>query len=97
MHNFDRNRFDLHAKQMLSHINVVSDKDVTFKELAQTVKEVVGFKSKFSFDHSRPDGASRKLMSVSLIYALDWRHSEDLQSGMQLAQKDYETPFYLGE
>ncbi|MDA9795511.1 hypothetical protein N9C22_04570 [Paracoccaceae bacterium] len=46
VHNLDLNRLDLHAKPMLSHINVGSGKDVTIKELAQTVKEVVGFKGK---------------------------------------------------
>ena len=84
------------TETMLSHINVGTGVDVTIKELAETVKDVVGFTGKVLFDHSRPDGATRKLMDVNLINALGWRHSVDFQNGLKLAYQDYVKSIYRG-
>ena len=64
VNNFDRKRYQENTQPMLSHINVGSGTDVTIKELAQTVMEVVGYNGKLVFDRTKPDGTMRKLMDV---------------------------------
>jgi GDP-L-fucose synthase len=64
-------------------INIGSGKEATIRELAQTVKTVVGFKGEMVFDTSKPDGTPRKLCDVSKLHALGWRHTIDLQEGLQ--------------
>jgi GDP-L-fucose synthase len=96
VHYLDAETYEESTQPMLSHINVGTGVDVTIKELAETIKEVVGFTGKLIFDHSRPDGSKRKLMDVSLINALGWRPSVDFQIGLKLAYRDYVTSFYSG-
>ncbi|MDA9804412.1 GDP-L-fucose synthase [Gammaproteobacteria bacterium] len=66
----------------LSHINVGSGKDMTIRELAETIKEVVGFNGKLNFDSSRPDGTPRKLIDVSRLANMGWKHSVNLKDGL---------------
>ena len=72
-----------------SHINVGSGKEVTIKELAETVKEVVGFKGKIVWDASKPDGTPRKLMDSSRINALGWKPQVSLKDGIARAYADF--------
>jgi GDP-L-fucose synthase len=72
-----------------SHINVGSGKEVTIKQLAETVKEVVGFKGKISWDASKPDGTPRKLMDSSRINALGWTPKVTLKEGLARAYQDF--------
>ena len=72
-----------------SHINVGSGKEVTVKQLAETVKEVVGFKGKISWDASKPDGTPRKLMDSSRINALGWTPKVTLKEGITRAYQDF--------
>jgi len=74
-----------------SHINVGSGKEVTIKELAETVKEVVGFKGKITWDSSKPDGTPRKLMDSSRINALGWTAKVTLRDGLARAYSDFLT------
>lgn len=67
---------------MLSHVNVGSGVDVSIKELAETIKGVVGFEGEISFDTEKPDGAPRKLMDVSLLQRLGWEASIELKAGL---------------
>ena len=71
------------TEPMLSHINVGSGVDVTIRELAETVKRVVGFQGKFSFDATRPDGTPRKLLDVSRLNNLGWKASINLEEGLE--------------
>ena len=64
-------------------INVGTGTDLTIRELAETVADVVGFKGKFVQDTSKPDGAPRKLMDVSGLAALGWEAKTDLRSGLK--------------
>ena len=64
------------------HLNVGTGQDVTIKELAQTVKRVVGFQGELVWDTSKPDGTPRKVMDVSRINALGWRARTDLETGL---------------
>jgi GDP-L-fucose synthase len=74
-----------------SHINVGSGKEVTIKELAETVKEVVGFKGEITWDASKPDGTPRKLMDSSRLRALGWVPLIGLPDGIALAYQDFLT------
>ena len=64
-------------------VNIGTGKDVTIKELAETIKKTVGFEGKLVFDASKPDGTPRKLLDVSKINNLGWKHKIDLQQGIE--------------
>ena len=89
VHTLDHIFYAENTEPMLSHINVGTGVDVTIKELAQTVKEVVGFNGKLIFDTSKPDGTMRKLMDVSTLSNLGYVASTSLQSGLALAYDDF--------
>ena len=70
-------------------INVGSGVDMTIRELAETVAEVVGYKGAFVQDTSKPDGTMRKIMDVSKLCDLGWSLKTNLLTGVALAYKDY--------
>lgn len=70
-------------------INVGTGKDVTIKELAETVKEIVGFEGTLNWDTTKPDGTPRKLMDVSRLHSQGWKHKIDLKEGIGLAYQDF--------
>lgn len=70
-------------------INIGTGQDLTIKDLALTIKDVVGFKGDLTFDSSKPDGTPRKLMDVSKLHALGWKHKVSLKEGLELAYQDY--------
>ncbi len=70
-------------------INVGYGSDVTIRELAETLRDVVGFKGELTFDASKPDGTPRKLMDVSKLAAIGWRAKTDLRDGLALAYADF--------
>jgi GDP-L-fucose synthase len=63
-------------------VNVGTGTDVTIRELAELVKEVVGYEGKLTFDSSKPDGTPRKLLDVSLLDRLGWKARIDLRQGV---------------
>lgn len=63
-------------------INIGTGEDLSIAELAQMVKEVVGFEGQLEFDTSKPDGTPRKLLDVSRIHALGWKHHIELRDGI---------------
>lgn len=73
----------LHSHPMLSHINIGSGVDHTIRETAEMIAKVVGFKGELHFDTSKPDGAPRKLLDVTLVNNLGWRASIQLDAGLQ--------------
>ena len=74
---------------MLSHINIGTGTDVTIKELADRVKDVVGFKGKLIFDNTKLDGAPRKLMDISLLSSLGWCARTSLGQGLSTTYENY--------
>jgi GDP-L-fucose synthase len=78
----DEETYQANTKSMLSHINVGTGKDVTIREMAETMKKVVGFKGEISFDTTKPDGAPRKLIDVSRLSNMGWRYVVDLKDGL---------------
>jgi GDP-L-fucose synthase len=71
----------------VSHINVGSGIDLSISELAETIKDVVGFPGQIVFDADKPDGTPRKLLSVKRAGDLGWKFSTDLRDGLELAYK----------
>jgi len=70
-------------------VNIGTGEDVTIRELAETVMEVVGFAGRIVFDASKPDGTPRKLLDVSRLHDLGWRHRVGLKQGIALAYQDF--------
>lgn len=64
------------------HINVGTGEDLTIRELAETVREIVYPQAKLEFDASKPEGTPRKLLDVSRLHSLGWRHMIDLHDGI---------------
>lgn len=71
------------TQPMLSHVNVGTGVDCTIRELAETMKRVVGFEGELVFDANKPDGAPRKLMDVSRLESLGWKATISLDNGLQ--------------
>lgn len=65
------------------HINVGTGKDLTIRELAEMVAQVVGFEGRLAFDTSKPDGTPRKLLDVSKLNTLGWVPSMPLSKGLK--------------
>ena len=78
----DEEIYKNNTKPMLSHINVGSGQDITIRELAEIMKEVVQFEGKLFFDTAKPDGAPRKLIDISLLSNLGWNYSTNLKEGL---------------
>ena len=78
----DIEKYQSSVEPMLSHINVGSGVDCTIRELAETIKKVVGFTGELVFDTTKPDGTLRKLMSVSRLAEMGWTARIGLEAGL---------------
>ena len=85
----DEETYKTNTQPMLSHINVGTGKDVTIREMAETMKEVVGFKGRLTFDATKPDGAPRKLIDVTRLEKMGWKYSVDLKEGLATTYEWY--------
>ncbi len=63
--------------------NVGTGLDLTIKQLAETIQKIVGHQGQIIWDSSKPDGTPRKLMDISKMHALGWKHSIELEEGIQ--------------
>jgi GDP-L-fucose synthase len=70
-------------------INIGAGKEITIRELAELIAEIVGFRGKFVFDSSKPDGTPRKLLDVSHFQALGWQAKTGFREGIAKAYADY--------
>jgi GDP-L-fucose synthase len=70
-------------------INVGCGKDITIRELAETIADVVGFEGHLHFDLRKPDGTPRKLLDVSRLSRLGWRATTPLKAGLRMAYADF--------
>jgi len=70
-------------------INVGVGQDVSIKELAELLRDVVGFKGELQWDSSKPDGTPRKLLDVSRIHALGWKARTPLRQGLESTYRWY--------
>lgn len=89
IHNIDKKIFEKQTQKQLSHINIGTGIDLTIKELAHTIKQVVGYKGRIIFDTNKPDGTPRKLLNVDLIKNLGWKAQTKLIDGLTSSYHDY--------
>lgn len=70
-------------------MNIGVGHDLSIRELAETVKDVVGYQGTLEFDASKPDGTPRKLMDVGRLNAMGWKATTDMRSGLATAYRDF--------
>jgi len=85
----DAETYKLNTQEMLSHINVGTGIDQSIDEIAETIKNVVGFNGELVFDANKPDGSKRKLIDVTRIHNMGWRHQMELHQGLDLTYQWY--------
>jgi GDP-L-fucose synthase len=64
-------------------VNIGTGTDVTLKELAKTIRRIVGYEGEIAWDPARPDGMPRKWLDVSLLHGMGWKHSVELDEGVK--------------
>jgi len=69
-------------------VNIGCGEDISIKDLALTIKKVVGFEGELTFDTSKPDGTPRKLLSMDKLYGLGWKHQIELEAGIKRVYKN---------
>ena len=85
----DKEIYDQHSEPMQSHINVGCGSDISIADLAKKIRDVVGYKGKFCFDTSRPDGTPKKLLDSTKLNQLGWRAKIGLDDGLIITYEDY--------
>ena len=72
-----------------THINIGTGKDISIKELAEFIKNIVGFDGELFFNTEKPDGTIKKLTDVSKLHALGWEHKVELEEGIKMMYEWY--------
>ncbi len=67
----------------ISHLNIGTGEDLSISELAELIKKIIGYKGEIVYDTTKPDGTPRKLLDVSSIHKLGWKHSTSLEDGIK--------------
>ena len=70
-------------------INVGTGRDHSILEVAETIKDVVGFRGKILFDASKPDGMPRKMLDASRLQQLGWQAKTELRDGLALTYESF--------
>jgi len=81
MNNYDENE----------PINIGTGEDISINELAELIKEIVGYEGEIRFDTTKPDGTPRKLLDVSRLHSTGWKHKIDLREGIKQTYEWYKT------
>ncbi len=76
-------RYHSVTKPMLSHLNVGTGTDLTIRELAELIKDIVGFDGAITFNTDQPDGTPQKRMDASRLQALGWEAGIALRDGIE--------------
>ncbi len=66
-----------------THINIGIGQDISIKDLAYLIKDIIGYKGEFYFNTSKPDGTMRKVTDVSKLHSLGWKHKIELEDGIK--------------
>ena len=74
---------ELYNNQGLTHINIGTGEDISIKELAYLIRDIIGYTGAFHFDTAKPDGTPKKLLDVSRLHSLGWKHSILLREGIE--------------
>ena len=85
----DEQIYQANTKPMLSHINIGTGMDITIREMAETMKQVVGFKGRLTFDTAKVDGPPRKLIDVTKLSDIGWEYTTKLKEGLEKTYKWY--------
>ena len=72
-----------------THINLGTGVDISIRELAEKIKNIVGFQGAFVYDRDKPDGTMQKLTDVTRLNNLGWRHKISLDEGLKLMYTSY--------
>ena len=72
-----------------THINIGTGKDISIKELAEMIRDIIGYKGEFCFNINKPDGTMRKVTDVSKLHSLGWRHKVELNEGIRKVYEWY--------
>jgi len=78
-------------------INIGTGEDLEIRELAELIKQIVGFKGTIEHDLTKPDGTPRKLMDVSKLHALGWKHKINLEDGLKKVYHEFEQQYVVKE
>ena len=90
MQNIDfKNLFENNNEIRNTHINIGSGEEISIKNLAMLVKNIIGYKGDFIFNTSKPDGTLKKLIDNSKIRSLGWTHKVSLKDGIKQIYKWY--------
>ena len=65
-----------------THINIGTGKDISIKDLSYLIKSIIGYEGSFFFDKTKPDGTMKKLTDVSKLHSMGWKHSVNLEEGV---------------
>jgi len=87
--NLDKSIYEVNTHSMQSHINVGFGDDITILNLAQAVRNTVGYQGDIVFDPAKPDGAPRKLMDSDRLNYLGWKPQVDLKAGLKKTYEDF--------
>jgi len=85
----DKKIYQANTKPMLSHINVGTGVDITIREMAESMRQVVGFEGELTFDTTKPDGPPRKLIDVTRLSSMGWGYTTELKKGLEKTYKWY--------
>jgi len=85
----DSDTYGRNTEPMLSHINIGTGEDLSIRDLATTIGQIVGYQGRIAFDTTKPDGTPRKLMDVGRLRSLGWRAQISLRDGLALAYADF--------
>jgi GDP-L-fucose synthase len=72
-------------------VNIGTGEDISIKDLALLIKDIIGYQGQIDFDTSKPDGTPRKLMDVTKLHGKDWKHKVELEEGIRMAYSDFLT------
>ena len=78
------------APDLGEFVNIGTGREITIRELAELVAEIVGYQGKLMFDSSKPDGMPRKLLDASRLHALGWQAKTGFQDGIAKSYADYQ-------
>ena len=85
-----KDTYDLNEKEIRNtHINIGTGIDISIKELAELIKETIGFQGELYFNADKPDGTMVKLTDVSKLHSLGWKHKVELKDGIKTMYEWY--------
>ncbi|MCC8278396.1 GDP-L-fucose synthase [Campylobacter sp. VicNov18] len=97
MQNIDfKDLYDNDIKEIKhTHINIGTSKDLCIKDLAELIKEIIGYKGELKFDITKPDSSMNRLLDCSKLHSLGWKHKIELEEGIKMMYNWYKQTYYI--